>query len=158
MTQMADPALKAQISGEMTTAMKAGDKVRVAALRMFLAAIQTREVEGATARELTDDEIRQVAAKEVKKRTESIEAFESAGRTELAERERAEREILQPYAPPQVDESALDALVDEALAATGATSVKEMGRVIGAVMAKAKALGQVDGAVVQAKVRARLQD
>ena len=157
MTDTTDPALKEQISGEMTAAMKAGDRVRVGALRMFLAAIKTREVEGSTARELSDDEIRQVAAKEVKKRTESIEAFESAGRTELADRERAEREVLEPYAPPQVDEAAIDVLVDEALAATGATTVKEMGRVIGAVMAKAKALGQVDGAVVQAKVRARLE-
>ena len=153
---MTDPSLKTQIADEMRAAMKSGDKVRVGALRMFLAAITTKEVEGAAARELSDDEIRQVAAKEVKKRSESIEAFEGAGRDELAAKERAEREALEPYAPPQVDEAAIDALVDEAIAATGATSVKEMGRVIGAVMAKAKALGQVDGAVVQAKVRAKL--
>jgi uncharacterized protein YqeY len=151
-----DPSLKTQITDEMKAAMKSGDKVRLGALRMFLAAIKTKEVEGATARELSDDEIRQVAAKEVKKRSESIEAFDNAGRDELAAKERAEREVLEPYAPPQVDESAIDALVDEAIAATGATSVKEMGTVMGAVMAKAKALGQVDGAVVQAKVRARL--
>ena len=153
---MTDPSLKTQITDEMKVAMKSGDKVRLSALRMFLAAIKTREVEGATARELSDDEIRQVAAKEVKKRSESIEAFENAGRDELAAKERAEREVLEPYAPPQVDESAIDALVDEAIAATGATSVKEMGTVMGAVMSKAKALGQVDGAVVQAKVRAKL--
>ena len=153
---MTDPSLKTQITDEMKTAMKSGDKVRLGALRMFLAAIKTKEVEGATARELSDDEIRQVAAKEVKKRSESIEAFENAGRDELAAKERAEREVLEPYAPPQVDESAIDALVDEGIAATGATSVKEMGVVMGAVMAKAKALGQVDGAVVQAKVRAKL--
>jgi len=150
------PSLKTQITDEMKAAMKSGDKVRLGALRMFLAAIKTREVEGATARELSDDEIRLVAAKEVKKRSESIEAFENAGRDELAAKERAEREILEPYAPPQVDEAAIDALVDEAIAATGATSVKEMGTVMGAVMSKAKALGQVDGAVVQAKVRAKL--
>lgn len=153
---MTDPSLKTQITDEMKTAMKSGDKVRLGALRMFLAAIKTKEVEGATARELSDDEIRQVAAKEVKKRSESIEAFENAGRDELAAKERAEREVLEPYAPPQVDESAIDALVDEGIAATGATSIKEMGVVMGAVMAKAKALGQVDGAVVQAKVRAKL--
>jgi uncharacterized protein YqeY len=140
----------------MKAAMKAGDKLRVGALRMFLAAIKMKEVEGTAARELSDDEVRQVAAKEVKKRTESIEAFEGAGRTELAERERAEREVLLPFAPPPVDESALDALVDEAVAATGATSVQEMGKVMGAVMSRAKALGQVDGSLVQAKVRARL--
>jgi uncharacterized protein YqeY len=151
-----DPSLKTQITDEMKAAMKSGDKVRLGALRMFLAAIKTKEVEGATARELSDEEIRQVAAKEVKKRAESIEAFESAGRDELAAKERAEREVLEPYAPPQVDESAIDALVDEAIAATGATSVKEMGTVMGAVMAKAKALGQVDGTAVQAKVRAKL--
>ena len=156
MTGTTEPTLKTQISDDMKAAMKAGDKVRVGALRMLLAAIKTKEVEGAAARELSDDEVRQVAAKEVKKRTESIEAFERAGRTELAERERAEREVLLPFAPPPVDESALDALVDEAVAATGATSVQEMGKVMGAVMSKAKALGQVDGNVVQAKVRARL--
>ena len=155
---MTDPSLKTQITDEMKTAMKSGDKVRLGALRMFLAAIKTKEVEGASARELSDDEIRQVAAKEVKKRSESIEAFENAGRDELAAKERAEREVLEPYAPPQVDESAIDALVDEAIAVTGATSVKEMGTVMGAVMSKAKALGQVDGAVVQAKVRAKLGD
>ena len=156
MTGTTEPTLKTQIGDDMKAAMKAGDKVRVGALRMFLAAIKTKEVEGAAARELSDDEVRQVAAKEVKKRTESIEAFEGAGRTELAQRERAEREVLLPFAPPPVDESALDALVTEAVAATGATSVQEMGKVIGAVMSKAKALGQVDGSVVQAKVRARL--
>ena len=153
---MTDPSLKTQITDEMKAAMKSGDKVRLGALRMFLAAIKTKEVEGATARELSDEEIRQVAAKEVKKRSESVEAFENAGRDELAAKERAEREVLEPYAPPQVDESAIDALVDEAIAATGATSVKEIGTVMGAVMARAKALGQVDGAVVQAKVRAKL--
>jgi uncharacterized protein YqeY len=151
-----DPSLKTQITDEMRAAMKSGDKVRLSALRMFLAAIKTREVEGATARELSDDEIRQVAAKEVKKRSESIEAFQNAGRDELAAKERTEREVLEPYAPPQVDETAIDAIVDEAIAVTGATSDKEMGTVMGAVMAKAKALGQVDGAVVQAKVRAKL--
>jgi len=151
-----DPSLKTQITDEMKAAMKSGDKVRLGALRMFLAAIKTKEVEGATARELSDDEVRQVAAKEVKKRSESIEAFEHAGRDELAAKERAEREVLEPYAPPQVDESAIDALVDEAIVATGATTPAEMGKVMGAVMAKAKALGQVDGAVVQAKVRTKL--
>jgi uncharacterized protein YqeY len=151
-----DPTLKTQIGDEMKASMKAGDKVRVGALRMLMAAIRTKEVEGATARELSDDEIRQVAAKEVKKRTESIEAFEAAGRTELVEQERAERDVLTPYAPPLVDEATVDALVDEAIAATGATSIKEIGRVMGAVMAKAKAQGQVDGTLVQAKVRARL--
>ena len=72
---MTDPSLKTQITDEMKTAMKSGDKVRLSALRMFLAAIKTREVEGATARELSDDEIRQVAAKEVKKRSEDPDPY-----------------------------------------------------------------------------------
>jgi uncharacterized protein YqeY len=151
---VAQPTLKTQIGQDMHAAMKAGDKVRVGTLRMLMAAIQTKEVEGSAARELSDDEVREVAAREMKRRTDAIEAFDDAGRTELADKERAEREILAGYAPPQLDDAAIDALVDEALAATGATSLKEMGKVMGAVMAKAK--GQVDGNVVQGKVKARL--
>jgi uncharacterized protein YqeY len=104
--------------------------------------------------DLSDDEVREVAGKEVKKRTESIEAFDGAGRTELADKERAEREVLAAYAPAQLDEAVVDAIVDEAIASTGATSFKEIGKVMGAVMARAK--GQVDGAIVQRKVQERL--
>jgi uncharacterized protein len=149
-----DPALKTQVTEEMKVALKAGDKLRLGALRMFLAAIKNKEVEGSQARELSDDEVREIAAKEVKKRTESIEAFEAAGRTELADKERAEREVLAAYAPPQLSESEVDALIDEAFAATGATSPGEMGKVMGLVMGKAK--GKVDGNLVQKKVRDRL--
>jgi uncharacterized protein YqeY len=151
---VAEPTLKTQISDDMKAAMKAGDKVRVGTLRMLIAAIQNKEVEGVAARELSDDEVRGVAQKEVKKRNDSIEAFDAAGRTELADKERAEKAILEAYAPPQLDDVAVDALVDEAVAATGATTMQEMGKVIGAVMSKAK--GRVDGNVVQAKVKARL--
>lgn len=151
---MGDATLKQKAHEEMTAALRAGERVRLGALRMFVAAITNREKE--LRRELSDDEVREVAAKEVKKRLESIEAFESAGRLELAEKERAEREVLEPYAPEQLDEAAVDALIDEALASTGATSVKEMGKVMGAVMGKAK--GAVDGTVVQRKVRERLGD
>lgn len=150
---MADEGgLKAAVRADMTAAMKSGDKVRLGALRMLAAAITTREKE--VLHELDDDEVREMAGREVKKRTESIEAFEGAGRTELAEKERAEREILRPYAPVQLDEAAVDALIDEAIATTRITSVREMGKVMGIVMGKAK--GQVDGAVVQRKVRERL--
>ena len=151
---MGDATLKQKAHEEMTAALKAGERVRLGALRMFVAAITNREKE--VRRELSDEEVREVAAKEVKKRLESIEAFESAGRLELAEKERAEREVLEPYAPEQLDEAAVDAMIDEALASTGATSVKEMGKVMGAVMGKAK--GAVDGTVVQRKVRERLGD
>jgi len=144
---------KDQIHQEMTDAMKAGDKTRVGALRMFVSAIRYKEDE--LGHELDDDEIRDVAGKEVKKRNESIEAFEGAGRPELATKEAAERDVIQPWAPAQLDDAAVDALVDEALAATGATSIKELGKVMGMVMGKAQ--GKVDGTLVQKKVRARLE-
>ena len=149
---MGDPTLKAQVHEQMTAALRAGEKVRLGALRMLASSITNREKE--VMRELADDEVREVAGKEVKRRTESIEAFESAGRTELAEKERAEREVLQPFAPEQLSDAAVDALIDEAMSATGATSMQEMGKVMGAVMASAR--GKVDGSVVQQKVRERL--
>ena len=144
--------LKEQIRERTTAAMKAGDKTTVGALRMLSAAITNQEKE--VRHELSDDEVREVAAKEVKKRTEAADAFREAGRTELAANEEAEREVLVPFAPERLPDDAVDALVDEAIAATGATSMKEMGKVMGMVMGKAK--GQVDGGLVQEKVKARL--
>jgi hypothetical protein len=149
---VSDPSLKATIQAETVAALKAGEKVKVGALRMLSAAIVNKEKE--LRRELSDDEVRDLAAKEVKKRAESIEAFESAGRQELADKEQAEREVLRVYAPEQLSEEQIDALIESAIAATGASGPQEMGKVMGAVMAGAK--GKVDGSVVQAKVRARL--
>jgi uncharacterized protein YqeY len=147
-----EPTLKQRVHEEMTEALRAGDKVRLGALRMLAAAITNREKE--VRRELSDDEVREVAAREVKRRTESIEAFERGGRADLVEKETAERDVLKRYAPEQLSEAEVEALIDEAIAATGASTPKEMGKVMGAVMAKAK--GRVDGAVVQAMVRSRL--
>ena len=149
---MSDSSLKVKVHEDMTAAMKAGDKVRLGALRMLAAAITNREKE--VLHELSDDEVRELAAREVKKRNESIEAFQQGDRPDLVEKELAEREVLAPYAPEQLSEAEVDALIDEAISATGASSVQEMGKVMGAVMAKAK--GRVDGSVVQGKVRARL--
>ena len=149
---MGDPTLKEQVYKQMTSALRAGDKLRLGALRMLAAAITNREKE--ILHELSDDEVREVAGKEVKKRSESIEAFGSAGRTELAEKERAERDVLQPFAPEQLSDAEVDALIDEAISSTEASSMKEMGAVMGAVMASAK--GKVDGSLVQRKVRERL--
>lgn len=149
---MSDRTLKEQIRDELTTAMKSGDKVELGTLRMLTAAIVVREKD--VLHELTDDEVREVAAREVKRRTESIEAFRQGGRLDLVEKETAERTILQAYAPEQLSDPEVDALIDEALVATGATSPAEMGKVMGFVMGKAK--GKVDGSVVQAKVRERL--
>ena len=149
---MSDPTLKERLAGELRDALRGGEKVRLSALRMLSAAVTNREKE--VRHELSDDEVREVAAKETKKRTESIEAFEAAGRTELADKERAEREAIAPYAPEMLSDEEVDALVEEAFATTGATSEKELGAVMGFVMGRAK--GRVDGKAVQERVRARL--
>ena len=149
---MGDLQLRSQISEQIRAAMKSGDKITVGTLRMFLAAVVNREKE--MLHELSDDEVRAVAAKEVKRHDESIEAFGAAGREDLVQKETAERRILEPYAPARLSDEAVDALIDEALASTGASSVKEIGAVMRFVMDRAK--GQVDGGAVQQKVRARL--
>ena len=149
---MGDPTLKAQVHEQMTAALRVGDKLRLGALRMLAASITNREKE--VLHELSDEEVREVAVKEVKRRTESIEAFESAGRTELAEKERTEREVLEPFAPERLADAEVDALIDGAISATGATSMQDLGKVMGAVMASGK--GRVDGSEVQRKVRERL--
>jgi uncharacterized protein YqeY len=147
-----DPSLKTKVHEEMTAALRAGEKVRLGALRMLAAAITIREKE--VLHELSDDEVREVAGREVKRRSEAMEAFEAAGRAELADKERSEREVLQAFAPERLSEAQVDSIVDEAIAATGATSPQEMGKVMSAVMAVGK--GKVDGAAVQRKVRERL--
>lgn len=149
---MTESALKTEIHQQMTAAMKARDELRLSTLRMLISAIRYKEDE--LGHELSDDEVRAVAGSQVKKRTESIEAFEQAGRSELVAKEAAEREVLAAFAPEQLSDEAVDALVDEAIASTGATTMQQMGQVMGAIMAKAK--GQVDGAAVQAKVKGRL--
>ncbi|MGE5461421.1 MAG: GatB/YqeY domain-containing protein [Solirubrobacterales bacterium] len=150
---MSDPTLKEQIRHELTAAMKSGDKVTLGTLRMLTAAIVNREKD--VLHELSDDEVREVAAREVKRRTESIEAFTKGNRPDLVQKETAERALLSAYAPDQLTEQELDALIAEAIDATGATSVKELGKVMGVVMSQAK--GKADGGAVQGKVRGRLE-
>ncbi len=147
-------SLKEQIKTDITASLKGGDTLRLSTLRLLSAAVTNREKD--VLHPLSDDEVRQVAGEEMKKRTQAIEAYEGAGRQELADKERAEREVLTAYAPAQLPDDAVDALVEEAIASTGATSMKEMGAVMGFVMARAK--GTVDGGAVQRKVRARLDE
>ncbi|HEY7477645.1 MAG TPA: GatB/YqeY domain-containing protein [Actinomycetota bacterium] len=146
------PTLKDQLRDDITTSLKAGDKLRVSALRMLSAAVTNREKD--VLHPLTDDELRAVAGEEVKRRNQAIEAFEGAGRRELADKERAEREVLTAYAPSQLSDQEVAALVDEAIAETGAGSMQDMGAVMGFVMGRAK--GRVDGGAVQRMVRERL--
>ena len=150
---MADRSLKARVAEEMKDALKSGQKVRLGALRLLSASVKNREVE--LRRELTDEEFLEVVAREVKRRNEAIEMYEKGARPELVEKETEEREVLQVYLPQQFTAEETDALVDEAIAATGATSIKELGKVMGYVMGKAK--GRVDGGAVQQLARARLE-
>ena len=145
--------LKARVAGEMKDALRAGQKVRLGALRLLSASVKNREVE--LRRVLTDEEFLEVVAREVKRRNEALEAYEKAGREDLAAKEREEREVLQVYQPEQLSAQETEGLVDEAISATGASSVKELGKVMGYVMGKAK--GRVDGGAVQQLARAKLE-
>ncbi|MHB1009358.1 MAG: GatB/YqeY domain-containing protein [Propionibacteriaceae bacterium] len=148
-------ALKDQLRTDLTTAMKARDTFRTGVLRMVLSAIQTEEVAGTSARELTEDEERAVVGREVRKRKESAELYEAGNRPELAEKELLEAELLGTYLPAALTEDELDAMVAEEVAALGeGASMKQMGAVIKAVNARAK--GRAEGGVIAAKVRAAL--
>ena len=148
----ASSSLKERLAREMRDALKSGQKVRLSALRMLAASVKNREVE--LRREVNDDEFREVAGREVKRRVEALEAYEAAGREDLASREREEREVLRTYLPEQLTTEQVDALLDEAIASTGATSIGDLGKVMGFVMGRAR--GRVDGSEVQAKVKDRL--
>jgi uncharacterized protein len=112
--------LKDQLRADLTTAMKARDELRTATLRMVLAAVTAEEVAGKEARELTDDEVQAVLRREAKKRREAAEAFAAAGRTEQAERERAEGDVVGAYLPAQLEDADLAALVADVITRTGA--------------------------------------
>jgi uncharacterized protein YqeY len=144
--------LRDRIADDMRAAMKAREQTRVSTLRMLMAAMKNTQVE--KGHELDDDEVVDVIAREAKRRRESMDAFEKGGRAELVEKESAELAVLQTYLPERLSDDELGKLVDEAIAETGATSAKEMGQVMKAVMPKVK--GRADGNAVSAVVRARL--
>jgi uncharacterized protein YqeY len=143
---------KARLQQEMREALKAGEKLRLGALRMLAASVKNREVE--LGHELSDEELVEVATREVKRRKEAAEAFDGGGRPELAEKERQEQTVLETYLPAQLSEDEVNALVEEAVAATGASGSGDLGKVMGYVMGKAK--GRVEGGTVNRLVRARL--
>jgi len=146
--------LKDRLRSDLTDAIRGRDEVATATLRMALAAITTEEVAGSDARELSDDEVLKVLARESKKRREAAEAFGSAGREELAERERAEGGVLERYLPAQLDDAAVSELVAAAIAETGATGMQQMGAVMR--VAQQKAAGQADGKRLSTEVRRQL--
>ena len=144
--------LKERITEDMKTAMRAGDKDRLGTIRMLQAAIKQREVDERIV--LDDPQVLAVIEKMVKQRKESIAQFEQGGRADLAAKEQAEIEQLQAYLPAQLSEAEVEALIREAIAATGAASIKDMGKVMGVV--KAKAAGRADMGAVSAKIKAAL--
>ncbi len=150
--------LQTRLQADLTTAMKQRDELRTAALRMALAALSTEQTSGKVARELTDDDVVTVLARESKKRREAAEAFETAGRADSAERERAEEAVLAQYLPAALGEAELDSLVAQAVSAaaeSGVSGPKAMGAVMKTLQPQVK--GRADGAVVAAKVRVALQ-
>ena len=144
--------LKERITEDMKTAMRSGEKDHLAVIRLLQAAIKQREVDERIV--LDDAQVTSVLEKMIKQRKESIVAFEKGARADLVAKESAEIVILQPYLPAQLGEAELDALIAEAIAATGAASIKDMGKVMGVV--KAKAAGKADMGAVGARIKAKL--
>ena len=146
-------SLNDTIGRDMTAAMKAKDAPRLSALRMLKAAIMNKEVE--KGRALDEAESRQVVVALVKQRRDSVDQFRAGGRTDLADREQAEIDFLQRYLPPEADASAVELAIDAAIAETGASSPKDMGRVMKAVLARLAGL-TVDGRALSEAVKTRL--
>lgn len=143
---------KSRLKDDMKTAMRSGDKARLGVIRMALAAIQQREVDERI--ELDDAAVLGVIEKMIKQRRESVEQFRAGGREELAAKEAAEIELLSTYLPEPLSEAELAALVDAAIADTGAASMKDMGRVMAQLRATAQ--GRADMAALSSQVKARL--
>jgi uncharacterized protein YqeY len=145
-------SLKSQITDDMKSAMKAGDKDRLKVVRLIMAAIKQVEVDKRI--ELDDAAVLSVLDKMVKQRRDSVEQFEKGGRDDLANIEIAEIAVLEEYLPEQLSDDELDALIDEAISMTGAESIRDMGKVMGEI--KSKAAGRADMGAVSARVKARL--
>ena len=144
--------LKERITEDMKAAMRASEKERLSTIRMVQAAIKQREVDERIA--LDDAQVIAVLEKMVKQRKESIVQFEAGGRADLADKEKSEIALLQAYLPAQLSATEVDTIIQEAIAATGAASVKDMGKVMAVV--KAKAAGRTDMGAVSARIKAAL--
>jgi uncharacterized protein len=151
---MSEQSLKATVQSDLTAAMRERDQVRVGTLRMALTAISSEEVSGKEARQLTDDDVLKVLAKEAKKRKEASTAFTDAGRPELAAKEDAELAVLETYLPAQLSDAELESIVARAVEDTGATGMQQMGQVMKA--AQPVVAGRADGGRVAAVVKATL--
>ncbi len=144
--------LKQRINDSVKDAMRAKEKARLKTLRLITSAIKQIEVDKRI--ELDDDAVIAVLEKMLKQRKDSIEAFEKAARTELADIEKAEVLIIKEFMPEQMSDAEVDALIDEAIAATGASVMKDMGKVMGKL--KTQLAGKADMGVVSGKIKAKL--
>ncbi|MFK8052991.1 MAG: GatB/YqeY domain-containing protein [Woeseiaceae bacterium] len=144
--------LKNTLTDDMKAAMRAGEKDKLTVIRMAMAAVKQVEVDKRI--ELEDDAVLAIIEKMVKQRRESISQFEKGGRPELAAAEAAEIEILKKYLPEPLDEAALNQIIEDAIASTGAESMRDMGKVMAAV--KAAAAGRADMGKVSGVIKARL--
>jgi uncharacterized protein YqeY len=154
MTEPGTSQLKSTLRADLHSSMREHDKVRSETLRMALTAITNEEVSGTSARELSDDEVLKVVAKEAKKRREASTAYTDANRPELAAKEEAELAILEAYLPAQLSDAELETLVAQALTQTGATGMAQMGQAMKA--ANALVAGRADGGRVAAIVKSAL--
>lgn len=145
-------SLKAKITDDMKSAMRAKDAARLGAVRLLLAAIKQREIDERI--ELDDTQIVAVIDKMLKQRRDSISQYEAAGRQELADIEHFEIGVLQEYMPAAASEEEIDLLIEHAMAETGAVGVKDMGKVMAVI--KSKLAGRADMALVSGRIKARL--
>ena len=145
-------SLKGRITDDMKAAMRSGEKERLGVIRMLTAAIKQREVDERIS--LDDAQVLSVLEKMIKQRKESVVQFQAGNRPDLVAKESGEIALLQGYLPSQLSDSELDALITDAIASTGAASIKDMGKVMGII--KGKAQGRADMAAVGAKIKAKL--
>jgi uncharacterized protein YqeY len=145
-------SLKDQITGDMKDAMRAGDKSRLAVIRLILAAVKQREVDERIV--LDDTQVLAVLDKMVKQRRDSVSQYQAGNRQDLADKEQAEIELIQSYLPAQLTDAELDALVADAIKTSGAAGIKDMGKVMG--LLKPKVQGRADMGQVSAKIKAKL--
>jgi len=148
-------ALRDEFSSSMKDAMRAGDKMRLSTIRLITSSVKDREIEArGIGKEIGEDDILALLQKMVKQRQESLKIYEDAGRMDLAEQERGEIAVITGFLPQQMDEAAVAAAIDAAIAATGAAGIKDMGKVVAAL--KQAHAGQMDFGKASAIVKAKL--
>jgi uncharacterized protein len=145
-------SIKTKLNEDLKTAMKASETAKRDTLRNLLAAV--RQVEVDSQKELDDETLLKILGAEAKRRREAVDSFTQGGRTEDAERERNELALIESYLPQQLSRQELEAMVDAVIAETGVTSAKDMGKIMGPLMARVK--GQADGKLVNEVVRSKL--